>query len=394
MEKQFDEKLFFAGILQLKRILRIVNSDNTAKTFLETVLFHCGLDKEDMYAYFYFNFRNHRPDLTCKILDVEGWKEIYRDCLPMCGGVYADIISMGLEVFDKVETFEKFFELVSKALGIDESVTVGEYLIQRIGWLKILNSLVRKAETCESESKTKVSVKGIKKGKVKTSGEISVKTDETIAEPVTSDSIMKEDTTTSVEEESEHASTKSVECCGQEESITGTKGKRRYNVPIVRFTLEGVKVEEEPFKNSMDAERKTKVNHSNIIACLKGRAKGAGGYVWKYLSDVKQEDYDHSITSPSSLATTTLQKKKLEKTEKERRTLIAYKFNGNEVDETNPIGEFKNQQEVADYFGFKSRSMVFKLLSPKYPNDRLKWFTDEKRSLYEWITLRWKKESA
>ena len=220
MEKQFDEKLFLAGILQLKKILRIVNSDHTAETFLETVLFHCGLDKEDMYAYFYFNFRNHRPDLTCKILDVEGWKEIYRDCLPMCGGVYDDMISMGLEVFDKVETFEKFFDLVSKVLGIEESVIVGEYLIQRIGWLKILNSLVRKAEACESESKTKMAVKGIKKGKVKTSGEISVKTDEKIAEPVTSDSTIKEETTTGVEEESEHASAKSVETSVQKEDET------------------------------------------------------------------------------------------------------------------------------------------------------------------------------
>ena len=36
------------------------------------------------------------------------------------------------------------------------------------------------------------------------------------------------------------------------------------------------------FENLMEAELKTNINDSNILACCKGKRKSAGGYIWKY----------------------------------------------------------------------------------------------------------------
>lgn len=39
------------------------------------------------------------------------------------------------------------------------------------------------------------------------------------------------------------------------------------------------------FKSVVEAEKETKIPHSNIIACCKSRLKTAGGYVWKYSTE-------------------------------------------------------------------------------------------------------------
>ena len=42
------------------------------------------------------------------------------------------------------------------------------------------------------------------------------------------------------------------------------------------------------FPSLMEAERQTDISSSNICACLKGRYKSAGGYIWHYASDSEE----------------------------------------------------------------------------------------------------------
>ena len=41
------------------------------------------------------------------------------------------------------------------------------------------------------------------------------------------------------------------------------------------------------FPSAYEASRLMGVPHPNIVACLKGRHKTAGGYVWRYAEDGK-----------------------------------------------------------------------------------------------------------
>lgn len=410
MEKKFEEKIFIATIKQLKEILPYVNSNHTAETFLETALLQCGFDKDEMFSYYYAGFMTRRPDLIYRFLDIDGWKEIYRDCTKICDDDMSNIITGVLDIFDKSEAIEKYFDLITDILGIDKSVSVGAYLIRRIGWLNFLNSLVIKGETCEEVSESKVSAKKHRKVRIKEGMEPVVKSDETIVETESSDSIIK-GTGVSVVDESKQLPTYSGDECVSrtEETIVekdssivvdvemktpiDTKGKRRYKEPIVRFTLEGLLVDEETFECAMDAQRKTGIKRSNIWACLNGKVKSAGGYVWKYLSEVKLDESSKCTISPSSTETDNMEKKKLYRTGIEKTRLVAYRYNGKELDETCPIGEFKNQREVADFFRIPKCS-VSKHLSHGYNHNRLKWFKDKEKTTFEWIALKMVNEAA
>lgn len=44
------------------------------------------------------------------------------------------------------------------------------------------------------------------------------------------------------------------------------------------------------FESSMSAERILKIDHSSIIKCCKGKVKTAGGYKWKYVSEVTNNE--------------------------------------------------------------------------------------------------------
>ena len=56
-------------------------------------------------------------------------------------------------------------------------------------------------------------------------------------------------------------------------------GKKR-SLPILQFTKNGELVKEWPSLN--EAGRQLGIAHQNICACLKGRKKSAGGFVWRY----------------------------------------------------------------------------------------------------------------
>lgn len=56
-----------------------------------------------------------------------------------------------------------------------------------------------------------------------------------------------------------------------------TEGK---NISVTQLTSEGHIITE--FESVMSASRFTKINHSDIVKCCKGKRKRAGGYQWQY----------------------------------------------------------------------------------------------------------------
>ena len=50
--------------------------------------------------------------------------------------------------------------------------------------------------------------------------------------------------------------------------------------PIIQFTKDGEFIKEWP--SAHEAECKLGISHSSICHCLKGKAKTAGGFVWRY----------------------------------------------------------------------------------------------------------------
>lgn len=75
-----------------------------------------------------------------------------------------------------------------------------------------------------------------------------------------------------------------LEWCNYSYNATygGATERRIKNIikPIVCFDSNGIIIAE--FKSVNDAERETHIHHSNIVACLKGRRKIAGGFKWNY----------------------------------------------------------------------------------------------------------------
>ena len=54
----------------------------------------------------------------------------------------------------------------------------------------------------------------------------------------------------------------------------------KISIPIIQFAKSGEFIKEWP--SAKEAERQLGIAHSNICACLKGRYKSAGGYLWRY----------------------------------------------------------------------------------------------------------------
>lgn len=418
MNTTFDETKFVVTITRLGAIIPEISARNDAEEFLQIVRVHCGFSIEDLCLYVKGVVESQHPDIYERF-SVEDWRGIYDLCIADHNNLkdkkiaITKILRQGRGVLDKSETLERFFILSTQRMKINSDVYIGLYLFKNIRINHLLNLLdkqghlielgnsddevsttkVIQTEGVESQCEPNVAVEGINEvDKMEGAVENDSETSESIVNKSTMSSVEESEQVTADEAEKtivEKDST--LDVVVEKKMPTETKGKRRYREPIVRFTLEGVLVEEEPFESALDAERKTDIKHSNISTCLNGKTKSAGGYIWKYFSDVNVDESSKCVISPSSTGTTQLHKKKLDRTDK--MILVAYRFNGKELDETSPIGKFKNQQEVNDYFGISICS-ISKHLSQGYNHKRLKWFKNKEKTLYEWIALKLEREAA
>ena len=63
-------------------------------------------------------------------------------------------------------------------------------------------------------------------------------------------------------------------------SNSGKIGGKKYSLPILQFTKDGMFVKEWP--SAYEAYRQLRISKSHICNCLKGRKKSAGGFAWQY----------------------------------------------------------------------------------------------------------------
>ena len=61
---------------------------------------------------------------------------------------------------------------------------------------------------------------------------------------------------------------------------TGAINGKKCSIPILQFAKDGELVKE--WSSAHEAERKLGISQSRICACLKGKRKTAGGFVWRY----------------------------------------------------------------------------------------------------------------
>ena len=57
-------------------------------------------------------------------------------------------------------------------------------------------------------------------------------------------------------------------------------GIEKRSIPILQLSKDGTLIREWP--SAKEAERQLGIHQQNICACLKGRYKSAGGFVWRY----------------------------------------------------------------------------------------------------------------
>ena len=62
----------------------------------------------------------------------------------------------------------------------------------------------------------------------------------------------------------------------------GAINGKKNSIPILQFTKDGTLIKEWP--SACEAERQLGIASSNICACLNGRYKSSGGFVWRYAS--------------------------------------------------------------------------------------------------------------
>lgn len=56
--------------------------------------------------------------------------------------------------------------------------------------------------------------------------------------------------------------------------------------PIQQYTLQGILIAEYP--SMWEAEKRTRINQSNISACCNGNRRQANGYIWKFKNKLKR----------------------------------------------------------------------------------------------------------
>lgn len=66
------------------------------------------------------------------------------------------------------------------------------------------------------------------------------------------------------------------------------KAKERGGIPVVQYTKDGLFIK--VWKYASFAGKTLGISPSAISACCLGKRKSIGGYTWKYLHDIKQQN--------------------------------------------------------------------------------------------------------
>ena len=347
MKRKFNENQFLASVKRMNTIVPFRGGERNAKDFIAHTLRRCGYNTSDAFHYFKSFIDEYVPEVKNKRFDVAGWKKIYTHHIekrPL--SKFTEHLKIGLSMAETEDDFEYCFTAAANSAGYKGDLLLFEIKLDSIGWESIVKTLVQVADEKGIEVPAlPVVEKKSRDGRKKTETPKVVK-------PATP--VVKVEEIKVVEE---------VEDVKKE-----TKTKRRYCIPIVQLTMDGKPVE--TFGNTMDAERKTGINHSNITACMKGRVKSAGGFVWRYrdevsVSEVSEPVVPAMVEEPASIveetyATPDVEKGKLDTSHKSVKGIVVayYTDKDKRIDRSlPPIGTYNSQQEAADKLGMSKATI-------------------------------------
>ena len=261
MEKKFNEREFLKAMKQLGDITTYFSSAPTAKRFLDDVIFpHCGCDEFEVYDYMNEKIMERIPAEKKKIFNLEGWNKFYnfiikkyREC-PKLG----EFLSYGVNFFQHVDTYENYFRLATEILEIDADGLMNFYTIHTLGWIKVVDTMVKIANETLGETK--------KEEKKEDVENIPLEVVETKSTSV----------------ESEHADEESKELSHPKKS-SGGKAKRGYNVPILQYrkvmTYEDVNI----------ASEKSGISIDEILSSIATKPTTKVNSIWKYSNKQRNE---------------------------------------------------------------------------------------------------------
>ena len=271
MEKKFNEKMFLKTVGHLNTITPYLSTNPTARQFIELVTLHCGFREEDVCIYLKGLIESHFPDFIEKNYDKKDWVNLYKGSSLLYGGKLGEILNGAIGLFKDVKVFEDFYNLVTSVFQVNKDVCLGVTMINKVGWIRIVDTLVKMAE------------------------EMSV--NETVS---VEESVVVEDTTTCEEvkrvEEPIHEMTMSDETIHIEPTHVGLtlvetkmdeviqskkdrkrKVKRGYGIPVHQYKKVWV------FDSLEEASEITGVSQSEILTCMGTRPNIVVETLWKYV---------------------------------------------------------------------------------------------------------------
>ena len=309
MEKKFNEREFLKAIKQLGEITTYFTSKPTAKRFLDEVIFpHCDCDEFEAYDYMNEKIMERIPAEKKKIFNLEGWNKFYnfiikeyREC-PKLG----EFLSYGVNFFQQVDTYESYFRLATEILEIDADGLMNFYTIHTLGWIKVVDTLVKIANETLGETKKEEKKEDVENitsdaceetnvSEMEESSSLETENSQLEAIPEIEDSIQEgsgfdDETATPMEVvetkstsvESEHADEESKELSHPKKS-SGGKAKRGYNVPILQYrkvmTYEDVNI----------ASEKSGISIDEILSSIATKPTTKVNSIWKYSNKQRNE---------------------------------------------------------------------------------------------------------
>lgn len=327
MAQKFNEREFLKAVKKLGGITTYFSSEPTGRRFLEDVIFpHCGCDEFDAYNYMNSHIMDKMPESRTEIFTLDGWKKFYNLIITKYRGCpkLGEFLSLGVNFFNKIETYENYFRFITKILEIDPEGLMSFFTIHTLGWINVIDTMVKIAEEtlCETKKVKKdtepcVEERGsrseVESDKSKTE-DIPIM-EEKGTEPVESattvyskpEVVEKEEkiglTINEVADPTLPVVTEPMVKKGKvkktSEKLPDKKDKRGYDTPVAQYKRG------EKFPDVETASEKTGIPIEEILKSLETRPITKVNGIWKYTNKQKKEviqfTYIHTYKNQSDI---------------------------------------------------------------------------------------------
>lgn len=323
--KSFNEREFLKAIKRLGEITTYFSSNPTAERFItEVIAPHCEYDCSDVFGYMNQKIMEKIPGKREEIFSLDGWKQFYIFIIKesnKCSKL-AELLSYGVNFFNKIETYENYFRLATKVLDIDADELMNLYTIHKLHWIDVVDTMVKMANETLGETKkveksedietsssatneepvvSEMEETGVKKPEFSQSEptpdiDVPEQVNSEYIDESTSPDVSGEDSSTSMESEHSDVDVKETPIISKS---SDRKGKRGYDIPIAQYKRG------EKYPDIETASEKTGILIEEILKSLESRPTTKVDCIWKYTNKQKKEviqfTYLHTYKNQSDI---------------------------------------------------------------------------------------------